>query len=209
MSAAATAVAEMEGGNAVETGEAATAKSVVANASAIQKQKKWWSPLRLRLARLRDRIRGRGGGLKKNAKSKAAASSGDDSTTMSVTVALGGDVDAASTTDVDAIAAAAAVAEFDEDEDEDEDDFAEDEDDEEGAAGESKRFRKTQVYPLGARRGKVVLVNRCVTTSGRRIEEMGNLKATMVHFLIGLSWYAGATPDDMVELYKRFYADVR
>ena len=52
-------------------------------------------------------------------------------------------------------------------------------------------------------------MNRCVTTSGRRIEQMGNLKATMVHFLIGLSWYAGASPDDMVELYKRFYNDVR
>ena len=57
--------------------------------------------------------------------------------------------------------------------------------------------------------GLCATVNRCVTTSGRRIEQMGNLKATMVHFLIGLSWYAGATPDDMVELYKRFYSDVR
>ena len=62
---------------------------------------------------------------------------------------------------------------------------------------------------MGARRGKVVLVNRAVTTSGRRIEELGNFKATLVHFLIGLSWYAGASPDDMVELYRRFYADVR
>ena len=96
-----------------------------------------------------------------------------------------------------------------------EEDNDEDEPDEVAAStaadehAQRSRYRKGAVYPMGARRGKVVLVNRAVTTSGRRIEELGNFKATLVHFLIGLSWYAGASPDDMVELYRRFYADVR
>ena len=54
-----------------------------------------------------------------------------------------------------------------------------------------------------------MLVNRLVTTSGRRVEGLGNAKATAVHFLIGLGWYFGADPDAMVRLYRRFYADVR
>ena len=48
-------------------------------------------------------------------------------------------------------------------------------------------------------------MNRAVTTSGRRIEGLGNFKATLTHFLIGVSWYCGADPDAMVALYRKFY----
>ena len=78
-----------------------------------------------------------------------------------------------------------------------------------GKAGEPPTYRREDVRPEGRRRGRVVLVNRLVTTSGRRVEGLGNAKATAVHFLIGLGWYFGADPDAMVRLYRRFYADVR
>ena len=82
-----------------------------------------------------------------------------------------------------------------------------------GAAGDDRRRRpfKPRVKPVGLHgRGSIVLVDRAVRTSGRRVDALGgNLKATAVHFLIGLSWYFGATPEDMVSLYRRFYEDVR
>ena len=70
-----------------------------------------------------------------------------------------------------------------------------------------RRFRKTSVEKkaVGRDRGRIVLVNRAVTTSGRRIEGLGNFKATLTHFLIGVSWYCGADPDAMVALYRKFY----
>ena len=70
-----------------------------------------------------------------------------------------------------------------------------------------KRFRKTSLSSkaAGSDRGRIVLVNRTVTTSGRRIEGLGNFKATLTHFLIGVSWYCGADPDKMVALYRKFY----
>jgi len=70
-----------------------------------------------------------------------------------------------------------------------------------------KRFRKTTLAPkaAGSNLGRIVLVNRVVTTSGRRIEGLGNLKATLTHFLIGVSWYCGADPDAMAALYRKFY----
>ena len=79
---------------------------------------------------------------------------------------------------------------------------------EEGDAKKKKnRFRKTSVRPAaaGSDRGRIVLVNRAVTTSGRRIEGLGNFKATLTHFLIGVSWCCGADPDAMVALYRKFY----
>ena len=71
----------------------------------------------------------------------------------------------------------------------------------------ASRFRKTSVCEkaAGSDRGRIVLVNRAVTTSGRRIEGLGNFKATLTHFLIGVSWYCGADPDKMVALYRKFY----
>ena len=73
--------------------------------------------------------------------------------------------------------------------------------------GSAKRFRKTTLAPkaVGSNLGRIVLVNRVVTTSGRRIEGLGNVKATLTHFLIGVSWYCGADPDAMVALYRKFY----
>ncbi len=44
-------------------------------------------------------------------------------------------------------------------------------------------------------------------TSGRRLQAWGNLRATYVHFVIGLRWYLGATPEQMRELYTRMYTD--
>ena len=78
--------------------------------------------------------------------------------------------------------------------------------------GVFERFVKREVEPAvdWFDRGRVVLVNRVVTTSGRRIEDLGgNLKATFVHFLIGFSWYLGASPERMVEIYNKYYSDVR
>ena len=78
--------------------------------------------------------------------------------------------------------------------------------------GTFERFVKRDVEPSvdWFRRGRVVLVNRVVTTSGRRIEDMGgNFKATFVHFMIGFSWYLGASPEKMVEIYHKYYSDVR
>ena len=78
--------------------------------------------------------------------------------------------------------------------------------------GAFERFVKREVEPAvdWFARGRVVLVNRVVTTSGRRIEDLGgNLKATFVHFLVGFSWYLGASPERMVEIYNKYYSDVR
>ena len=78
--------------------------------------------------------------------------------------------------------------------------------------GAFERFVKREVEPAADwfARGRVVLVNRVVTTSGRRIEDLGgNLKATFVHFLVGFSWYLGASPERMVEIYNEYYSDVR
>jgi hypothetical protein len=41
------------------------------------------------------------------------------------------------------------------------------------------RFQKTEVRPYGARRGKVVLVNRVATTSARRVELLGNFRRVL------------------------------
>jgi len=53
----------------------------------------------------------------------------------------------------------------------------------------------------------VRLVDRVITTSGRRIESMGgNLKSTLVHFLIGGAWgIFKVKGDGLLWLYERFY----
>jgi glycosyltransferase involved in cell wall biosynthesis len=53
----------------------------------------------------------------------------------------------------------------------------------------------------------VRLVDRVITTSGRRIESMGgNLKSTLVHFLIGGAWGVFKVKGDgLVWLYQKFY----
>ena len=44
-------------------------------------------------------------------------------------------------------------------------------------------------------------------TSGRRLRAWGNTRATAIHLVIGLSWYFGATPDQMRSLYASLYTD--
>ncbi|GAQ92598.1 hypothetical protein KFL_010660030 [Klebsormidium nitens] len=60
-----------------------------------------------------------------------------------------------------------------------------------------------------AQRGRIRMVNRMVHTSGRRFVSLGFLRATYIHFCIGLSWYLGASPIQMERLYKQMYQDVR
>ena len=50
-------------------------------------------------------------------------------------------------------------------------------------------------------------MDRVITTSGRRIESMGgNLKSTLVHFLIGGAWgIFKVKGDGLLWLYERFY----
>ncbi|BDA48667.1 probable glucosyl-3-phosphoglycerate synthase at N-terminal half [Coccomyxa sp. Obi] len=59
-----------------------------------------------------------------------------------------------------------------------------------------------------ARRGQVVMIhNPHACTSGRRLHAWGGLHATAVHFVIGLSWYSGASPQQMRDIYARLYTD--
>lgn len=51
------------------------------------------------------------------------------------------------------------------------------------------------------------VLNPAAQTSGRRLAAWGNLKATGVHFMIGVSWYLGASPEQMKDLYARMYTD--
>eukprot|EP00854_Cymbomonas_tetramitiformis_P020905 gene20905-25072_t len=58
-------------------------------------------------------------------------------------------------------------------------------------------FRMHELPVVGHRRRRVRLVNRVVTTSGRRFEQWGNLKATILHLYLGFSWYFGASPEQL------------
>ncbi|KAL4428847.1 hypothetical protein ABPG77_005285 [Micractinium sp. CCAP 211/92] len=59
------------------------------------------------------------------------------------------------------------------------------------------------------RRGQVVQVTAVPNrTSGRRLASWGRLHATAVHVIIGLSWYLGARPEQLVSIYQRLYTDV-
>ena len=44
-------------------------------------------------------------------------------------------------------------------------------------------------------------------TSGRRLAALGNPRATYVHVVIGMSWYLGASPQQLDALYERLYTD--
>ena len=63
--------------------------------------------------------------------------------------------------------------------------------------------------PRNAPRGRIVMVDRCVATSGRRFDTWGNLRATGTHIAIALTWYFGASGERMRELYARLYGDIR
>lgn len=70
--------------------------------------------------------------------------------------------------------------------------------------------RAVRPRPLrAAPRGRLLLINRCVATDGRRFERWGNGRATLIHYLIGIAWYAGASGERMRQLYERVYGDVR
>ncbi len=57
-------------------------------------------------------------------------------------------------------------------------------------------------------RGTIHLVWKpTAATSGRRLAAWGNLKATWIHFQLGLRWYMGASPEQMQELYRAMYTD--
>ncbi|KAI3437612.1 hypothetical protein D9Q98_000064 [Chlorella vulgaris] len=59
------------------------------------------------------------------------------------------------------------------------------------------------------RRGRVVQVNSVPNrTSGRRLAQWGGLRATAIHVIIGLSWYCGATPEQLRGIYHRLYTDL-
>lgn len=42
-------------------------------------------------------------------------------------------------------------------------------------------------------------------TSGRRLEALGNLRATRIHFTIGMSWYLGVSRQTLSAMYQRLY----
>jgi hypothetical protein len=44
-------------------------------------------------------------------------------------------------------------------------------------------------------------------TSGRRLEALGNWKATKIHFTIGLGWYLGISRQRLFRLYETLYSD--
>jgi len=64
-------------------------------------------------------------------------------------------------------------------------------------------------HGLGARRpGRIVRVTKSMNiTSGRRIAAWGPIRATYIHFRIGLSWFLGAKQEALYRLYHRLYTD--
>jgi hypothetical protein len=51
------------------------------------------------------------------------------------------------------------------------------------------------------------ILDQHVVTSGRRLAAWGNIKGTYIHFVIGLKWYLGASPEELVQLYRSMYTD--
>jgi glycosyltransferase involved in cell wall biosynthesis len=70
---------------------------------------------------------------------------------------------------------------------------------------------KGRVHPQTGKwyRGRIKLLDRVITTSGRRIEPLGNFKATMIHVLIACSWNFGVSHENLKRLYEWCYQDVR
>ena len=68
---------------------------------------------------------------------------------------------------------------------------------------------RMHVKGRGRYRGRVKLLDRVVTTSGRRIEQLGNFKATCIHVLIACSWNFGVGPEKLRKLFDWCYRDVR
>jgi hypothetical protein len=49
----------------------------------------------------------------------------------------------------------------------------------------------------------------CLAISGRRFDQWGSLRATYIHFRVGVEWYFGNSPEKLERLCKRLYADIR
>lgn len=57
-------------------------------------------------------------------------------------------------------------------------------------------------------RGRIrQVLDRVSVTSSRRVEAWGTLKATYIHFAIGLSWYFKQDPILIRQLYDKLYTD--
>jgi rSAM/selenodomain-associated transferase 2 len=54
-------------------------------------------------------------------------------------------------------------------------------------------------------RGRIVMVNRIVQSSDRRVAKWGSLKATAIYFYIGVLWGIGVSASYL----KKFYEDIR
>lgn len=79
-----------------------------------------------------------------------------------------------------------------------------------GKSGPASPFAWTAaaVRAWARRRGRVCMVlSPPALTSGRRLAAWGNPRATFVHVIIGLSWYMGATPEQLHDIYYRMYTD--
>lgn len=56
------------------------------------------------------------------------------------------------------------------------------------------------------RPGKIQLINRCVRTSGRRIDHVGGtLRATYIHFVVAFSWWCGMSQSRLRTMYHNLY----
>ncbi len=55
------------------------------------------------------------------------------------------------------------------------------------------------------RQGRIVLINRVVESSDRRVQRWGPCKATLIYLSIGVLWGVGVPPSRL----KRFYGDIR
>ena len=55
------------------------------------------------------------------------------------------------------------------------------------------------------RLGRIVLINRVVESSDRRVQRWGPWKATLIYLSIGVLWGLGVPPSRL----KRFYEDIR
>ena len=75
-------------------------------------------------------------------------------------------------------------------------------------------MHKNKTHCFGSQKhrspGKIKLINRCVRTSGRRIDRIGGtITATCIHFIVSLSWFFGASPKRIEHLYHSLYGGDR
>ena len=44
---------------------------------------------------------------------------------------------------------------------------------------------------------------------GHRFDKWGSLRATYIHFRIGLEWYLGKSPEELERVVRKLYTDIR